>query len=72
MTERILVDSWTVETQNASRTIEIYTDAAVALLVRKDRAQVTVMPFANGEELQRFITALQSAAASPGKLMEAR
>jgi hypothetical protein len=37
------------------------------MLVSEDRSQVTVMPFANGEELQRLITALQSASAYTGK-----
>jgi hypothetical protein len=65
--ERILVDSWTVKTVNASRTIEIYTDAVFTMSVSEDRTQVTAMPFTNGEELQRLISVLQSAAAYPGK-----
>jgi hypothetical protein len=67
MTERVLVDSWTVETASGSLTTEIYTDGQVTMLVRETPTEVTVMRFAHGEELQRLITALQSAAAYPGK-----
>jgi hypothetical protein len=65
--EPILVDSWTVKSVKASRTIGIYTDAVFTMSVSEDRTQVTAMPFTNGEELQRLISALQSAAAYPGK-----
>jgi hypothetical protein len=67
MTERVLVDSWTVETASGSLATDIYTDGGFTMLVRESRTEVTVMPFAHGEELQRLITALQSAAAYTGK-----
>jgi len=61
------MDSWTVETSSGSLTTEIYTDGGFTMLVRESQTEVTVMPFAHGEELQRLITALQSAAVYPGK-----
>jgi hypothetical protein len=67
MTERVLVDSWTVESSSTSWSTEIYTDGQVTMLVRETPTEVTVMRFEHGEELQRLITALQSAAAYPGK-----
>jgi hypothetical protein len=70
MTERVLVDSWAVETASGSQTTEIYSDAKFTLLVREvvkegGSSKVMVVPFTNGEELQRLITAL--AAAYTGK-----
>jgi hypothetical protein len=72
MTERVLVNSWTVETASRSQTTEVYPDAKFTLLVRdvvKDDGgrQVSVMPFTHGEDLQHLIAALQAAAAYPGK-----
>jgi hypothetical protein len=72
MTERVLVDSWTVETASRSQTTEVYPDAKFTLLVRdvvKDDGdrQVSVVPFTHGEDLQRHIAAQQAAAAYPGK-----
>jgi hypothetical protein len=61
MTERILVDSWVVETASGPRTTEIYTDARYTMLVNEGGTQATVMAFVNGEELQRLISALQAA-----------
>jgi hypothetical protein len=66
MTERILVDTWTVEVPGGPQSTEVYSDGRVALIIkeilRDGRGQVTRMPFAHGEELQRLIAALQ-----PGK-----
>ncbi|HST12429.1 MAG TPA: hypothetical protein VLL05_18790 [Terriglobales bacterium] len=63
------MDSWTVETARGSQTTEVYSDAKFTLLVREvvkedGSSKVTVVPFTNGEELRRLISALQSAAAA--------
>jgi hypothetical protein len=69
--ERILIDSWTLETESGSRSTEVYSDGKSTLVIREfvkeGRSQVTAIPFAHGEDLQRLITALQSAGAYTGK-----